>query len=163
MHSAWEAISSPPRFAKRDSARSFEDYASANFGSGRGKLLKTDSAKSDGPANNFDPSHIVGWQRSWTDFFLCRGPRRKAGGRKTLALHSRQFVAHPLRHILHEHLYVELGCERPPSSARRKALRLAQCYLQVAKSPTMSAPNLWQYRKHPELTVQHQLPFHAST
>ena len=79
LHSAWEAISSPPHFVKRDSARSFEDYACANFGSSRGKLLKTDSAKSEGLANDFDPSHIVGWQRTWLDFLLCRPPRHKSG------------------------------------------------------------------------------------
>lgn len=78
MQTAWDAIQSPRKFVKKDSARSFEDYAFANFGSGRRKLVKTDSTNSDGAAAaNFDPTHIVGGRRTWLDFWLCRSPKHR--------------------------------------------------------------------------------------
>jgi len=73
LQSAWEAISTPRRFVKRDSARSFEDYAFANFGSAKHKLVKTDSAKSDPPGEV--AIHVGLQQRTWADYLLCRSPK----------------------------------------------------------------------------------------
>ena len=81
LQTAWEAISIPQKFVKRDSARSFEEYAFANFGSAKNKLLKTDSSKSDGLATDFDP--IVGSRRTWLDVLLCRLPRPQTSSLQT--------------------------------------------------------------------------------
>lgn len=72
LHSAWEALSTPQMFSKRDSARSFEEHAFANFGtSGKRKLMKTDSARSE-TGNDRNSVEIVAGKRSWKDFLLCR-------------------------------------------------------------------------------------------
>lgn len=60
---------------KKDSAKSFEEYAFANFGSAKSKLVKSDSAKSDGLGDEFDPASILGGQKTWLDYLLCRSPK----------------------------------------------------------------------------------------
>jgi hypothetical protein len=58
---------------KRDSARSFEDYAFANFGSAKHKLVKSDSAKSDPMVEV--AIQVVGYKRTWMDCLFCLSPK----------------------------------------------------------------------------------------